>query len=205
MISKKLVISIFLALIIVGISLTVSPSEVHKAGTGENIPVALNDVSKLQNITLPPASLPVITYYYGTSGQHYTITSTDWATILSNVFDNRTIISYGFANNTTQALILLDITYTGLNPYGVEYIGALSQVGILNKANEIKAFWLTANKSSQIPGLTNWQALNQGAYPGFSWSKTQVVPYSVSDEYAIILTVIAASVFVMYFVFNRRK
>ncbi|WP_443338987.1 hypothetical protein [Cuniculiplasma thermophilum] len=205
MISKKLAISIFLAMIVVGISLAVSPMQVQSESTGAKIPVAINDVSKLQNITAPPASLPVITYYYGTSGQHYTITSTDWTTILSNVFDNRTIITYGFANNTTQALILLDITYTGLNPYGVEYIGALSHVGILNKTNEIKAFWMTANQSSQIPGLTNWQALNEGAYPGFSWSKPQVVPYSVSDEYAVILIVIAASVFVMYFVFNRRK
>ena len=205
MISKKLVASIFLVLVIMGMSMAAGTAHAQNTVTKGNAPLMTDDVSKLQNISLPPASLPVITYYYGSSGAHYTITSTDWTSILTDVFDNTSIITYSFANNTTQALILLDITYTGLNPYGVEYIAALSQVGILNTTNEIKAFWLTANKSSQIPGLTNWQALNLGAYPGFSWSKTKVVPFSVSYEYAIILVVITASIFVMYFVFNRRK
>ncbi len=205
MMDKKLIISLFLTMIIIGMGLSVGSIHNSTAKSADNAINASPQVSKLQNITLPPSNLPVISYYYGTGDLHYTITSTDWASILTNVFDNSSIITYSFANNTTQALILLDITYTGLNPYGVEYVAALSQVGKLDKANEIKAFWLTANKSSQIPGLTNWQALNLGAYPGFSWSKPKVVPFSTSYEYAIILIAIVASVFVMYFVFNRRK
>ncbi|MHB1507396.1 MAG: hypothetical protein ACYCUZ_05005 [Cuniculiplasma sp.] len=173
------------------------------AVTGNNQAIPMT--TKLDNITIPPQSLPSVTYYYGNQGGHQTITTPEWNSILKNVFDNKTIISYDFANNTTQALILFDITYTYMNPYGNEYVAALGQIGPLNTANEQKAFWMTANKSSQVSGYSNWGALNVGAYPGFSWSKPQILPSYLTEEYFAIFGAVVASIFVLYFVFNRRK
>ncbi|MGP6294306.1 hypothetical protein [Caldiplasma sukawensis] len=161
--------------------------------------------SPLTNITLPPATLPTIKYYYGQSQSEVQITTTDWNNIFKNVFDNSSIISYNFSSNATQDLIIFDVSYTTLNPYGMEYVLALSQVGGLSVQNETKAFWLTANQSSQIKGMTNWQALNAGAYPGFSWSKPKVIPQSLTDEYIVIMLILIASIFVAYFILNRRR
>ena len=203
MVQKLVAISLVAILIVVGAWTIVSGNMGIQTPTSSNLNSPF--VSKLQNITLPPTSLPAVTYYYGIDGQHQTITSPAWSSILKNVFDNKTIISYNFANNTTQALILFDITYTGLNPYGLQYVVALSQIGPLSISNEQKAFWLTANKSSMVSGYTNWNALNAGAYPGFSWSKPKILPFSLTEEYFAIFGVIIGSIFVLYFVFNRRK
>ncbi len=203
MAQKLLAISLIAILMAVGAWSIASGNTVAQTTPASNLNSPF--VSKLSNITLPPQSLPVVTYYYGNSGQHQTITSPEWTSILKNVFDNKTIISYNFANNTTQALILFDITYTGLNPYGLQYVVALSQIGPLSIANEQKAFWITANKSSMVSGYSNWNALNAGAYPGFSWSKPKILPFSLTEEYFGIFAVIIGSIFVLYFVFNRRK
>ena len=58
---------------------------------------------------------------------------------------------------------------------------------------------------SKVSGYTNIQALDAGAYPGFSWSKPVDKPGILEEEYYIVLIAIVASVFVMYFVFNRRS
>ncbi len=162
-------------------------------------------VNELQNVTTAPSTLPSYTYYYGTANTACNITSGDWSNIFSNVFNDRSIISYNFSANTTEFLIIFDITYTGLNAFGLVYVHALSMEGNLSVAHERAAFWNVANKTSLIKGYTNWEALNHGGWPGFSWSRIRVLPTNLTYEYVGIMVVVVGSIFAMYFVFNRRK
>ncbi len=162
-------------------------------------------VNQLQNVTTAPSTLPYSIYYYGPSNTECNITSGDWNSIFANVFNNRSIISYNFSSNTTEYLIVFDITYTGLNPFGLSYVNALSTEGNLTVANERAAFWKVANDTSMIKGMTNWYVLNHGGWPGFSWSRLKQLPTNLTEEYTGIMVAIVASVFVLYFVFNRRK
>ena len=156
------------------------------------------------NISPPPASLPVQLYYTNTT--HYTINAYDWNQIISTVLDNTSLVSYPWANNLTQALVFFDITYTGMNPFGLEFIVALSKEGgSPTTQNATIAFNSIENMPSKVSGYTNIQALDAGAYPGFSWSKPVDKPGILEEEYFIVLIAIVASVFVMYFVFNRRS
>lgn len=150
-----------------------------------------------------PTTLPAVTYY--TSDNHYTITTTEWNTFFSKVIDNTTIVSYNWSANSTQDLILFDLSYNGLNNFGLEIINALSSLGFPDAANLTKAFWSVANKTSAVNGLTNHQALNSGAYPAFSWSKPKVHTTTQNTYYAGLIISIMAATFVLYFVFNRKK
>ncbi|MHB8360556.1 MAG: hypothetical protein ACYDAO_01205 [Thermoplasmataceae archaeon] len=156
------------------------------------------------NISPPPSSLPVQIYY--TNNTHYTIDSYDWNQILSGVLDNTSIVSYPWANNLTQALVFFDITYTGVNAFGLEFLIAMAKEGgSPSIANATIAFKSIENLPSKVSGYSNIGALDVGAYPGFSWSKPVNKPAILQDEYFITLIAIIGSVFVMYFVFNRRK
>ena len=165
---------------------------------------ASNYANKLQNVTTPPSTFPTVKYYYG-NGSSCSITTSEWTSIFKNVFDDRSIVAYNFSANSTQYLIVFDITYTGLNPYGVQYVNALSHTGNLSKKNELRAFWMTANGTSCVSGYTNWKAISAGAFPGFSWSKPKILPNYVTEEYVGVMVAVVASVFALYFVFNRRK
>jgi hypothetical protein len=184
----------------------VSPTQQNPtAVSGSNNVVMAPDINVLHNVTIAPTTLPSYTYYYGTANTACNITSGDWTSIFANVFNDRSIISYNFSANTTEFLIIFDITYTGLNPFGMTYVHALSQEGNLSVAHERAAFWTVANKTSLIKGYTNWEALNHGGWPGFSWSRIKVLPINVTYEYTGIMVAVVLSVFVLYFVFNRRK
>ncbi|BAB59601.1 TVG0449738 [Thermoplasma volcanium GSS1] len=166
--------------------------------------VALPAVSSASTPTLPPppSSLPSITYYYDST--HYTITSTEWGSFFGEIIDNKSYVSYDWINVSTQDLIVFDLSYTGLNPFGLELVVALSSIGFPSVSNMTKAFLSIENKPSQIPGYSNIQALDAGAYPGFSFSKP-VTNYT--GEYIGIGIIVAlfASIFVLYYVFNRKK
>ena len=165
--------------------------------------IPLGSVAATPNLSQPPASLPAITYYTNTS--HYTITTNQWDSFIYNVIDNNSFVKYNCSKNATQQLILFDLSYSGLNPYGMELVVALSKIGFPDVHNMTKAFFATANQTSQIPGFTNIQALNAGAYPGFSWSQPKVhTPIQNYYEAGIVVAIIAAT-FVLYFVFNRKK
>ncbi len=151
----------------------------------------------------PPGTLPAVTYY--TSDNHYTITTTEWNTFFTSVIDNTSIVSYNWSANATQDLILFDLSYNGLNSYGLEIVNALGSIGFPSVANFTKAFWAVANKTSAVNGLTNHQALNAGAYPAFSWSKPKVHTSTQNTYYAGLIIAIIAATFVLYFVFNRKK
>ncbi len=72
-------------------------------------------------------------------------------------------------------------------------------------ANMTKAFLDTENVSSHVKGYTNIQALDAGAYPGFSFSKPVVARKTVQYEEAGAIIAIIAGMFVLYFIFNRKK
>ncbi|MCL5731212.1 MAG: hypothetical protein M1605_03735 [Candidatus Thermoplasmatota archaeon] len=159
----------------------------------------------IPTLSPPPSTLPGFTYYIqGSQGVHYTITDVQWKELFTDVFDNSTYVSYNWSTNVTQYLIVFDLSYTGLNPYGMQFVLALSQIGFDSVANMSKAFNMTKNDQSQISGYTNIQALDAGAYPGFSWS-VPIKKASNNDLYYGVLIAIAASVVVLYYVFNRKK
>lgn len=151
----------------------------------------------------PPSSLPAVTYY--TSSTHYTITTTEWSSFFTGVIDNRSIVSYNWSANATQDLIVFDLSYSGLNSYGLALVSALSNTGFPSVENFTKAFWAVANETSAVSGHSNLQALNSGAYPAYSWSTPKVHTAAQNYYYAGIVMAIVAAVFVLYFVFNRKK
>lgn len=160
-------------------------------------------------LSLPPTTLPTVTYYINGTENHYTLSTPQWQLLFSDVFNNRSIVSYNWSQNSTEDLIMFDLSYTGLNPFGVELVSALSFIGSPTIANFTLALHKVAGAKSLVNSggntLTNMQALNAGAYPGFTWSQVKVK--STSAEYrdaGIILAIIVAT-FVLYFYFNRKR
>ncbi|OWP56563.1 MAG: hypothetical protein B2I17_05760 [Thermoplasmatales archaeon B_DKE] len=171
--------------------------------------VAVPAVSAAATPTLspPPATLPAVVYYTNpVTGVHYTVTTPEWSSFLSKIIDNSTYVSYNWTLNVTQPLVLFDLSYTGLNPYGMVFIQALAKVGGFPSIHNMSiAFNMTKNLPSQISGYTNIQALDAGAYPGFTWSVPIV--HSMVTEYEEIgaIAAIVVVMFVLYFAFNRKK
>lgn len=160
--------------------------------------------SSASTVTLPPApsALPSTTYNY--NGTNESITGSQWISFFSTVIDNRNYVKYDF-NTSTQYLIVYDLNYTGMNPYGLQFIQALTSIGTPTIKNMTLAFNDTKTMPSQIKGYTDIQALNAGAYPGFPFSKPVVKP--ISEEYlgiGIIVAIIAGMI-TLYYVFNRKK
>ena len=168
-----------------------------------------SSAAQTPTITLPPATLPAYTYYINGTENHYTISNPQWQLLFEKVFDNQTMVSYNWSQNTTEDLIVFDLSYTGLNPYGLELITQLSYIGSPSAQNMSKAFNNTKNAQSLVKSggstLTNIQALDAGAYPGFSWSQVKVKPLSSEYRDAGIIVAIIAVTFVLYFYFNRKK
>ncbi len=165
--------------------------------------------SSTPNLGLPPATLPVVTYYINGTSDHYTISTPQWQLLFSEVIDNRSIVSYNWSQNASQDLIVFDLSYTGLNPFGVQLISALSYIGSPTIANFTLALHRVAGANSLVQSggntLTNIQALNAGAFPGFSWSQPQVKSLSAEYRDAGIIVAIIIATFVLYFVFNRKR
>lgn len=160
-------------------------------------------------LSLPPTTLPAVTYYVNGTADHYTLSTPQWSLLFTDVFNNQSIVSYNWSQNSTEDLIIFDLSYTGLNPFGMELISAISLIGSPTAANFTLALKKVGGAQSLVSSggktLTNMQALNAGAYPGFSWSQIKVK--STSSEYrdAAIITGIIAATFILYFVFNRKR
>ena len=150
-----------------------------------------------------PTSLPSIPYMY--NGTIYNVVSSDWITDINTVYNSKSYVSYNWTGNATEDLILFDLSYTGLNPYGQQIIEKMSEIGAPSTANFTKAFNQTKNLPSQVKDFTNVQALDSGAYPGFSWSVPKIKKPVTEDIYVGVLVAIVASIFVLYFIFNRRR
>ena len=157
----------------------------------------------------PPSTLPSVTYYVNGSSTYYTIDNTEWQSFFSDIIDNKSFVSYNWSANPTQDLIVFDLSYTGLNPYGMQLELALSTIGYPSLQNFTKAFWMTANETSQVTSggthLTNLKALDSGAYPGFTWSKPRVTGVLTDYRDAGIIIAIFAGMFVLYYYFNRKR
>lgn len=159
----------------------------------------------------PPTTLPSFTYYVDGANSHYSISSSNWTLFFSSVLDNRTIVSgYNWSSNTTQDLVVFDLSYTGLNYFGMELVNELSLLNDSPTAkNFTNAFLKIENEKSLVKyggsTLTNIRALQLGAFPGFSWGYPRVNPLYVDYRDAAILIGVVVSMFILYFVFNRRK
>ncbi|WP_337860183.1 hypothetical protein [Ferroplasma sp.] len=164
--------------------------------------------SSASTVTMPPApaTLPSVHYYY--NGTKESITDADWTAFFADVIQNTSYVKYNF-NTSTQYLIVYDLNYTGMNPYGLQFLVALSEIGTPTLKNMTTAFEITEHEGSQVTSggkaLTNIEALNLGAYPGFSFSKPVVKPLSTEYLYVGILVAIVAGMVVLYYVFNRKK
>ena len=193
---KKLNILISVAVL----SMIIMSSGVSLAATPEPSP-----------LPMPPSTLPSLEYYVNGSSSHYTITSSDWSLFFSDVLDNGTIVSgYNWSVNATEALVVFDTSYTGLNYYGLQLVSALSEMNASPTAqNFTKAFKKIENDKSLVKyggvTLTNIRALELGAFPGFTWGHPRVNTLSVDYRDAAIIIAIFISMVVLYFVFNRRK
>ncbi len=164
------------------------------------VPVASADTPHLSPPTGP---LPSVTYYTATT--HYTVSGNEWRAFFAHVYDNKSYVTFNWANNTTQFLILFDLGYRGLNHYGLEILTALSEIGFPSVKNMTIAFNKTKNLPSLVKGYTNIEALDAGAYPGFSWSVPQIKPAYLEYLYGGIILSIVAATFVLYYVFNRKR
>ncbi len=168
-----------------------------------------SSAAQTPTITLPPATLPAYTYYINGTENHYTISNPQWQLLFEKVFNNQTMVTYNWSQNTTEDLIVFDLSYTGLNHYGLALITQLSAIGSPSAQNMSEAFNNTKNGQSLVKSggstLTNIQALDAGAYPGFSWSQVKVKPLSSEYRDAGIIVAIIAVTFVLYFYFNRKR
>jgi hypothetical protein len=173
--------------------------------------VSLASTGAPSTLPTPPSTLPSFTYYVDGTNSHYTISSSNWTLFFSNVLDNTSIVSgYNWSSNTTQDLVVFDLSYTGLNYFGLQLVGALSSLNLTpTAANFTKAFLKIENEKSLVKysgsTLTNIRALQLGAFPGFTWGYARVNPLYVDYRDAGILIAILASMFILYYVFNRRK
>jgi len=160
--------------------------------------------SSASTVTLPPAPTSLPTIHYNYKGTNESISDFDWTVFFSSVIDNTHYVKYSF-NTSTQYLIVYDLSYTGMNPYGLQFINALSGIGTPTLKNMTQAFNDTKSMPSQVKGYTDIAALNAGAYPGFSFSKPVVKPLSTEYLDIGILVAIVAGMVVLYYVFNRKK
>jgi hypothetical protein len=168
-----------------------------------------SSAAQTPTLTPPPATLPSITYYINGTSTYDSISNTQWQVLFQDVFNNHNFVKYNWSQNLTEDLIVFDLSYTGLNPYGNALIVSLSNIGSPTVQNLSKAFNATKNDLSLVKSggnaITNIQALNGGAYPGFSWSKITVKSLSAEYRDAGIIVALIAVTFVLYFYFNRKK
>ncbi|MCL5989614.1 MAG: hypothetical protein M1166_04710 [Candidatus Thermoplasmatota archaeon] len=167
-----------------------------------------NSSAAVPKLNLPPTSLPTMTYYT-TNGSSYALNTTLWAELFFDVIDNSSYVSFNWSANSTQYLIVFDLSYTGLNPYGLQFISSLSSIGAPTVAHYKQAFNVTKNMMSQAKNngktVTNIVALDHGAFPGFSWSTVNIKSNLTEYRNIGIVVAIVIAMFVLYYYFNRKK
>ncbi len=159
-------------------------------------------------LPLPPSSLPTMSYYTA-NGTSYSVNTTLWSELFFDVIDNSSYVSYNWSANNTQYLIVFDLSYTGLNAYGLQFISSLSSVGSPTIDHYKIAFNMTKNMHSLAKDngrqVTNIVALDYGAFPGFSWSTVNIKSNLTEYRNIGIVVAILAAMVVLYFYFNRKK
>lgn len=151
---------------------------------------------------------PTITLYFA-DGNSTEITGKVWAATIFPIVEAY-IHSYDWSKKIRY--LFFDKSLKGLNPYGLDFVRAIESHTIseydtnfykviTNSINQIK------DLDSDGDGYTNNEELNAGTYPGDPNDHPGKEGEKFWDEYGgyIILISIIASIFVLYFVFNREK
>ncbi|MCL4333113.1 MAG: hypothetical protein M1290_03500 [Candidatus Thermoplasmatota archaeon] len=151
-------------------------------------------------------SFPTISYQTY-QGYNITITTTDWNTTVYPVIYSKNFSTYDWKSSPDKNYILFSYGLTGLNPYGAEFIVALSSTGNLTEKNVTIAFEKIAPLDATGTGYTNQEKLNAGALPGFSNSTpTSFNNPGVRSLYGYVFAgAVVVSIIALYFIFNRKK
>jgi len=152
------------------------------------------------------SAYPTITVTFA-DGKVYNITGKMWGATIYPYIEGR-ITSFKWMDKITY--LFFDKSLKGLNPYGLDFVRALEKhtydefnkniflvVGdTLNATNEL---------DSDHDGYTNIQELNNGTYPGDPTDYPGKNEKNFWDQYGgyTVIGVLIASVFVLYFIFNR--
>ncbi|MDP8011885.1 MAG: hypothetical protein RAK23_03620 [Thermoplasmata archaeon] len=156
--------------------------------------------SSISNVTFPSIEIHFL------NGTNTTITDQMWKDMVFPTFLSKSITTYNWSNNSNLKYVFFDYSLTGLNPYGAQFILALEQYGSVSNATIEKALiYINGEQSLYHPGYTNGQLLNMGVLPGFSNAtipSQNSTPFYMSIPF-IVLMILIASVFIMYFVFNK--
>jgi len=108
--------------------------------------------------------------------------------------------------------LFFDKSLKGLNPFGLDFVRAMESHPYSEFENNFPKLVGDALKSiynldSDRDGYTNIEELNAGTYPGDPSDHPGLSQKKFWDEYGgyIIMITIIASIFVLYFVFNREE
>ncbi len=151
---------------------------------------------------------PTITLYFS-DGKSANITGKVWAGTVFPVVEGM-ITKYNWADKIKY--LFFDKSLKGLNPYGVDFVRAMEKHTYAQFENDFykvisDAIQATNNTDSDGDGYPNEMELNAGTYPGDpnSYPKSHEVQFWEENQGWIIITSIIASIFILYFVFNREK
>jgi len=139
------------------------------------------------------------------NGKNTTITDQIWKGVIFPIFLTKTITTYNWSNDSNLKYVFFDYSLTGLNPFGVQFVFALETYNNVSFKTVTDALLYVIKLPSQHPGYTNGQLLNMGVLPGFANSTIPVhneTPFYISIPFIVIIVLIA-SVFILYYVFNK--
>ena len=153
---------------------------------------------------------PTITLIFSDGGV-YNISGKFWAGTIIPYIQGR-INGYNWETDARSKYIFFDKALKGLNPYGIDFIRALEKYTVNEFEKEPflilgKVLNQTADIDSDGDGYSNMEELEAGTLPGFAdnYPGTNEKGFWEENEGYIILGVLIASIFVLYFVFNRES
>ena len=151
---------------------------------------------------------PTITLYFS-DGRYANITGKVWAGTVFPVVEG---LIHGYNWVKKIRYLFFDQSLKGLNPYGLDFVSAMEKYPYSEFENHFyqliaDALQATNNTDSDGDGYSNQVELNAGTYPGNASSYPKNSETQFWEEYQgyIIVGIIMASIFVLYFVFNREK
>ena len=147
---------------------------------------------------------PTITIHFlnGTNG---TITDSIWNDLIFPILFSKTISKYNWSNDPQAKYVFFTYDLKGLNPFGVQFVFALEKYTNISFYSVTQALLYVRTLPSMHPGYTNGQLLDMGVLPGFPNSpmkSSSSIPFYLSLPF-IVLIILIASAFIMYFVFNK--
>ncbi len=146
---------------------------------------------------------PSITVHF-LNGTNSTITNSIWKDLIFPILFSKTISKYNWSNDPQAKYVFFTYDLAGLNPFGVQFVFALEKYTNISYYSVTEALLYVRDLPSMHPGYTNGQCLDMGVLPGFPNSpmKSPQVPFYLSIPF-IVLIILIASVFIMYYVFNK--